>query len=304
MKSVYWCYECRHILCKDCLRTHNEGNKNQTHSIQPTSDRYKVIFKFCLVGHKTNISNINCLSDKLLVATTNEIDKELVIFSVNGHQIYFKPLEGDAISLAVLDKDTVVVSKKLGFSDFDLTKITIQKDKFTKFSDKFSMGGDRHFPLKYTEQQLFIALYNRIKVTGANLLPSFDDIHLEFTPGDMCYNDGLQRWYCVDSHHSKLICLNRDWKEIFTFTDLKMKYAYCLDIDNDGNVLVLCQERNDSSGCVIMVNSDGTSSQFVISNIQLSGSYLYSCMCYHRYTNSLVIGVDGIVYVYRKEAEV
>lgn len=296
--SRYWCYDCRTVLCEDHLSIHKKRTANSTHSIQPITHSYKLIHQFCLVG--TRISNIDCLSDTLIVATTNEPGKELVTFSINGKQQKFKSLDGDTISLAVLDSNTVFVSKRRRFFEFDLSTVTIENGTSTEYIKELSKGDARYLPLKYKEKQLFIALTSSISVVDKTGCIE-GTVPLKFTPVDMCYNDDAQRFYCVDSYHSKLICFGRDGKDIFTFTDPNMKHAYCLDIDNDGNVLLLCQKRGDRSGCVLEVDSNGKSTELVIPNIQLSGPYLDSCLCFHRYTNSVVIGVDGTVYVYRKD---
>lgn len=299
--SRYWCYDCRTVLCEDHLSIHKKRTDYSIHSIQPITDSYKLIHKFCLVG--TLISSIACLSDKLLVAMTNEHGKELVTFSINGKQQKCKSLDGDTISLAVLDSNTVFVSKRRNLFHFDLSQVTIENGTSTEYIQELKRENARYLPLKYKKEQLFIALASSIVVLDKEGCKTAT-VSLKFTPGDMCYNDEAQRFYCVDSNHSEVICIDRDDEEIFTFTDPDMKNTHCLDIDNVGNLLVLCQKKKDSSGCVLEVDSNGKSSQFVITNIPLSCSSLDSCMCFHSSTNSLVLGVGGIVYVYRGEEKV
>ncbi|CAG2212157.1 unnamed protein product [Mytilus edulis] len=63
---------------------------------------------------------------------------------------------------------------------------------------------------------------------------------LSFTPCDKCYDVDSQRIYCIVREHSKLICIDKDGNDIFTFTNPNMTKVKDLTIDNEGNVVVLC----------------------------------------------------------------
>ncbi|CAG2188079.1 unnamed protein product [Mytilus edulis] len=126
-------------------------------------------------------------------------------------------------------------------------------------------------------------------------------ITLSFTPCDMCYDVDSQRIYCIDSEHSQLICIDRDGNDIFTFTDPNMTNLTDLTIDNEGNVLVLCEPEVDNSKHVIKVDSNGEKSEEVITNINISTSLHCPRICYDHSTNSVVIGLDDKVYIYKKK---
>ncbi|VDI57799.1 Hypothetical predicted protein, partial [Mytilus galloprovincialis] len=124
-------------------------------------------------------------------------------------------------------------------------------------------------------------------------------IKLSFTPYDMCYDVQSQRIYCIDYKNRKLNCIDRDGNIIFSFADTNVTNLHRITIDNDGNVLVLCIKRGDSLDCVIKVNSGGKLSEVVITNIEMPD--IFSCMSFHRLTNTVVIGVDTYVYIYKED---
>ncbi|XP_063411252.1 uncharacterized protein LOC134694185 [Mytilus trossulus] len=84
------------------------------------------------------------------------------------------------------------------------------------------------------------------------------------------------------------------------FIDPSMTNLRRLTIDNDGNVLVLCEKEGDCLGYVVKVDSNGKKSEVVISNINTSLDE--PLICYDPSTNSEVIGVHDTVYIYKRKA--
>ncbi|CAC5390359.1 unnamed protein product [Mytilus coruscus] len=301
--SLYKCYDCKYFLCKDCSRKHNDENKYQSHLMQLISDSFILNCKFSVeddIHGERLISDIKCLpnGEIVLVVKSNQV----ITFSVSGKQRHVIQLEEHSSVMDVVDKNTVaVLLEKKRNVNYSVAIVDIQQIHVQYIRDiavKCCLGS-----FIYVENQLYVS-----DLFGITVINMSGDVNrrfdLSFTPYDMCYDVNSQRIYCIHSDNSELVCIGRDGNNIFTFVDPNLKNLGGLDIDNEGNVFVLCKNADDDFGCVIKVDSDGKSSDVVITNIQLSEFYQDSCICFQLLTNSVVIGTYQTVYIYKKKENV
>ncbi|VDI26335.1 Hypothetical predicted protein [Mytilus galloprovincialis] len=289
--SVYKCYDCKKVLCKDCSTKHNDDTKLHHHLMQLMSDKFILNCKFSLkefVTCKRTLTDIEYLPSGLLIVAVERFPSELQICSVSGKQKHAIYLNNYPRKIDVVDKNTVAVSltnKSIAIVDIQQhhicgTAINLIQDSFI-----------------YIENQFYVA--NRL---GIDVIDMSGDvkrrIDLSFTPYDMCYDVDSQRIYCMDS--SKLICIDRDGNDIFTLVDPNWTELRDLTIDNEGNVLVLQRNAGRGLGCVIKVDPNGKSNEVLITNIHLP-MFTSTRISFHRLTNSVVIGVDDTVYIYKKK---
>ncbi|VDI65637.1 Hypothetical predicted protein [Mytilus galloprovincialis] len=288
--SVYNCYDCNKVLCEDCFRKHNDEKKYQSHLMQLISNSYILNCKFILEDnspYNRRISDMKCLPNgEVVVAVLGQ--PELMTFSVRGMRRHFIELKESIWKMDVLDKDTVA-----GFlKNHSMAIVDIQQNHVHYVSD--TAEGYRIGSLIYIENQLFVV--NTSGIIVIDMSGSVKRrIKLGFTPHDMCYAGDSQRIYCIDSENSELICIDRNGTIVFTYTDPSMTNLKTLTMDNEGDVLVLCGKVEDNSGNGIKVDSNGKSSEVVITNVKTSRD---NCICFHRLTNSVVISVYNEVYIY------
>ncbi|CAC5379377.1 unnamed protein product [Mytilus coruscus] len=291
--SVYNCYDCNKVLCEDCSRKHNDENKYQSHLMQLISDSFILNCKFSLDPNSPyyrSISDIKCLPNgEVVVAVLGQ--PEVMTFSVSGKRRHVIILEECVWKMDVLDKNTVA-----GFlKNHSVAIVDIQQNHVQYV--RGTAEGCRIGSLIYIENQFYVV--NTLGIIVIDMSGSVKRrIKLSFTPYVMCYAGDSQRIYCINSDNSELICIDRDGTIVFTFTDPSMTNLKTLTIDNEGNVFVLCRKGDDNSGYVIKVDSNDKSSEVVITNIKMS-TYR-SCICFHSLTNSVVIGEDDKVNVYKK----
>lgn len=303
--SVFTCFECTQLLCTDCSREHDDNVSHSTHSVQPITDGYILNYKFSLEEKLSYISDMICLLNGCLVATMYVMhgnEKKIMTFLVNGKQQQSISLDEDPFRIAVIDKNTVLLTLKKTSINPSVALYDIQQRQIIEYVNNEIVGKDPHSPFIYIENQLFVAADLGIVVmdNSGNIKRGFK---LGFTSYDLCYDVESQHIYCIDKDNSELVCVDRNGDRIFTFTDPKINNAHRLNIDNQGNVLVLCT-KTEKSGCVFKVDSNGMTSEVVISNIKLARSNLDSCICFHRPTNSIVIGVKDTVYIYKNRTNV
>ncbi|VDI72376.1 Hypothetical predicted protein [Mytilus galloprovincialis] len=296
--SVYNCYDCNTVLCKDCSRKHKDENKNQRHLMQLISNSFILNFKFraTLFSYHKSISDIKYLPNgELIVLIARE--NAVKTFSVTGIQRHNIRLEDNPLKMTVVDKNTVAVlliNRSLAIVDIQQNHVQYIRDIAIPYSSD---------TLIYIKNEFYISYFiMRDGIVVIDMSGSVKrHIPLSFTPYDMCYDVDSQRIYCLDREHGKLICIDRDGNGIFTFTDPGMTDLIDLTIDNEGNVLGLCR-NDDSSGNVIKVDSNGEKSKEVITNIKTL--YVYPRICYDYFTNSVVIASDIEVYIYKKNERV
>ncbi|CAG2188076.1 unnamed protein product [Mytilus edulis] len=199
----------------------------------------------------------------------------------------------------VVDKNTVAVLLK-----GDIVAIIDIQQNHVQYIHTIAMSS-------YMSGTSFIYIENELYIGNDYGIFVFDmsgnserRITLSFTQCEMCYDVDSQRIYCIDSNNSQLICIDRDGNDIFTFTDPNMTNLTDLTIDNEGNVLVLCEKEDDNSGySVVKVDSNGEKSEVVITNINTS-RFDYPRICYDHLTDSVVIAVRDTVYIYKKNESV
>ncbi|XP_071149137.1 uncharacterized protein [Mytilus edulis] len=293
--SVHKCYDCNQVLCEDCLRRHE--SMYQSHSMQPISDSFilNCIFPLEDVNHGNRlITDIKCLPDGEVVAAVENKDlTELMVFSISGKRRHVIQLDKIPRTIDVVDKNTVSVL----IENDSVAIVDIQQNHVQYIWD---------FAIPYSSDA-FIYIENEFYIGDKYGIVVIDmsgsvkrHIKLSFTPYDMCYDVDSQHIYCIGIDRSKLICIDRDGNDIFTFTNPNMTDLTDLTIDNDGNVLVLCEKEDDNSRySVVKVDFNGGKSEVVITHINTSSSY--PCICYDHLTNSVVIGLDNKVYIYKNK---
>ncbi|CAG2222392.1 unnamed protein product [Mytilus edulis] len=286
--SVYKCYDCKKVLCKDCSRKHDNKEKYISHAMQPISDTFIMNCKW-QTAH--TVRDIECLPNgEIIVAIW--LNQQIFLFSVSGRQRTVLQLESNPCQIVVVDKTTVAVF----LLPNDLAIVDIQQNHVQYIRNNAIPNSSN--TLIYVENEFYISDEHRIVVIDMSGSVK-RRITLSFIPYEMCYDVDSQHIYCIDRDNSQLICIDRDGNNIFTFTDPNMTFPKGLTIDNDGNVLVLCRKKDYNSGYVIKVDSNGEKSEVVITNIITSSSY--PRICYNHLTDSVVIGLDNTVYFYKKK---
>ncbi|CAC5373147.1 unnamed protein product [Mytilus coruscus] len=243
------------------------------------------------------ISDSECLPNGLVIVACYNLlgtQFEVMAFSVIGEKTHVMRLEKYPKRMVVVDQNTVAVfliNNSVAIVDIQQNHVKYLRD----IAKNQSLGS-------------FICIENQFYVgdeLGITVIDMSGDINrrikLSFVPHEMCYDVNSQRVYCINSDYSKLIGIDRDGTIIFTFADPNWTKLKSLTIDNDGNVLVLRTNAVHDLGSVIKVDSNGKTSDVVITNIQLSEFNLNSCICFHHSTNSVVIGVHSTVYIYKKK---
>ncbi|CAG2236408.1 unnamed protein product [Mytilus edulis] len=292
--SVYKCYDCNKLLCRDCSRKHDNEENYQRHVIQLISDSFILNCKFRVTRniHNDTINDLKCLPNGELIVSI-AIEKTVKTFSAIGIQRHNIHLEYNPLKMIVVDKNTVAVI----FINRSLAIVDMQQNHVQNIRN---IASSRAFI--YIENEFYMC--DGFDIVVRDMSGSVKRrITLSFTPYDMCYDVDSQHIYCIDREHSQLICIDRDGNDIFTFTDPNMTNLNDFTIDDQGNVLVLCRkEDNISRYCVIKVDSNGEKSEVVITNIKTS-SY-NPRICYDHLTKSVVIALDDEVYIYKKNESV
>ncbi|CAG2227946.1 unnamed protein product [Mytilus edulis] len=296
--SVYKCYDCNQVLCRDCSRKHGNTEKYSTHLMQLISDSFILNFKFSLeddVYGLQFINDIKCLPDgEVVAAVYNKGKLELLVFSISGKQRHVIQLDNIPRKMDVVDKNTVAV-----LLEKDIVAIIDIQQNHVQYIRNIAMPYGLGTSFIYIENEFYIdEAFGIVVIDMSGSVKRC--ITLSFKPYDMCYDVKSQHIYCIDSKCGQLICIDRDGTNIFTFTAPSMTNLTDLTIDNEGNVLVLCRNEDDNSRySVIKVDSNGEKSEVVITNINTS--LLDPHICYDHLTNSVVIGLDNKVYIYKKK---
>lgn len=296
--AVYKCYECTIVLCEDCSRKHQNEKNYQFHTMQFVSDSFILNSKFHLGFKIVSLRDIQCSPNGILVATSmNMFTNEVMLFSVNGKSKHEIQLKERANRIAVVDTHTVALSLWKS-TCLHVALVDIHQRHVSQYIHKLKTPMNSNLPFIYIENHLYVA-----DILGINVIDMLGTvkrrIELRFTPEDMCYNSDSQRIYCIDNENSQLICIDRDGNTIFTFAEPNVIHLNRLTIDNEGNVLVMCIKRDNDLECVIRVDVNGKLRRVVITNIPKPKFCQFSYICFHRSTNSVVIGVDKEVYIYK-----
>lgn len=127
-------------------------------------------------------------------------------------------------------------------------------------------------------------------------------IPLTFIPDYMCYNVDSQRIYCISRDTNKLICIDSYGKVEFTVDNSNWAFPQSLTIDNEGNILQLYMTGDEYTGYVIEEADDGKSKRAFKPKLQFQMIDQNCFICFHRLTNSVIIGVDKTVYIYERDS--
>ncbi|VDI05210.1 Hypothetical predicted protein [Mytilus galloprovincialis] len=296
--SVYKCYDCNQVLCRDCSRKHDNTEKYSTHLMQLISDSFILNFKFPLedeIYRQRFIKDIKCLPDGEVVAAVYDLHiSELMVFSISGKRRHVIKLGNIPRKIDVIDKYTVSV-----LMENDNVAIVDIQQTHVQYIRNSAMPNGLGTSFIYIENELYEGYEYGIVVF--DMSGNFKRANtLSFKPYDMCYDVDSQHIYCIDRITSKLICIDRDGTTLFKFTNPNMTNLTDLTIDNEGNVLVLCKKEDDLTGYVIKVDFNGEKSEVVISNINTS-RFDNPRICYDHLTDSVVIVVCYTVYIYKKK---
>ncbi|CAG2191118.1 unnamed protein product [Mytilus edulis] len=223
--SVYKCYDCNQVLCRDCSRKHGNTEKYSTHLMQLISDSFILNCKFPLEDDIYGIrfiSDIKCLPDgEVVAAVYNKGKLELLVFSISGKRRHVIQLDNIPRKMDVVDKNTVAV-----LLEKDIVAIIDIQQNHVQYIRNIAIPYSSD-TLIYIENEFYISDKHGIVVIDMSGSVK-RRITLSFTPCDMCYDVDSQRIYCIDSDTSKLICIDRDGNNIFTFTDPSMTYLKIL----------------------------------------------------------------------------
>lgn len=259
--------------------------------MQDISDSFFLNGKFSLKAISPSICDIKCLpGERFVVATHLKSNTGVMICSESGKPENVAYLNERALELVLVDKITVAVL--LFRSCLYVAMVDIQQ-KHVHYISNENIQVNEHSSFIYSDNRIHIS--DKLGINVIDMSGTLERrIELSFTPHYMCYDVVSQRIYCIDSYNSKLVCIDTDGNNIFTIAEHNMTNLKSLTIDNVGNVLVL--RIDDGSGCVFKVNANGKLSEVVITNIKMP--IHNSCICFSRFTNSVVIGVDKTVYIY------
>lgn len=296
--SLDKCNECNIVLCKDCSSEHKIATMNRIHSIQP--DGYILNTKFSVDEKFSSIRDIKCLPNGLIIATTSGY-KQIMVFSSNGEQRQSLSVDGNPVRICVVDSTTILVSLWKECGTFSMAKVDIQQRCVLQYVTNNHLEWNSLSPFLYMENQLYVACNSTIVVIdmSGKIERVIDP---GFTPYDMCYDCDSEHIYCIDQYYRKLFCIDKSGRRIFTFADQNMKNSHSLTIDKSGNVLVPCTNKAGYPGYVTKVNYKDQSSRVVITNIQILTHKSNSCICFDLSTNSMLIGVDDMIYIYKNDA--
>lgn len=297
--SVYKCYDCSIDICTNCFGKHNDDNKDPIHVMQPFTDSFIINCKFSSGIDFYGLTDMKCLSNGMFVATSmNVLCSKVMTFLVSGKRL--DPLQfsnENSCNIAIIDENTLAFLMSRQYFYVAI----VQQGKVGYIQNKdLKMDCENH-PFIFIKKHFYVC--DKLGIAVVDMSGTvIRRIDLSFTTSDMCYDVDSRRFYCLDSANSKLICIDRYGNDIFTFADPNIINLTGITIDKEGNVLVLRINREYAFGSVIKVDSNGKSSDVVISNIRWSKSYMRSCICFHHSSNSVAVGVSETVYIYKKKA--
>lgn len=293
----------RHRKYENMSRKHDAENKDQIYSVHHINNCFILNNTFSVENSRSLRLDLTCLRNGLLVIDANNESKsefKVMTFSVKGKPKHAISVDQWANKIAEVDINTVALSLRSHFLHVAIVDI---QQSYVRYIRNENIPNNSNSIFMFKHNRLYFA--NELGITVCDMSGFFKRrIELGFTVFSMCNDFESQRIYCINSDKSKLICLNENGTIMFTFADQNWTNLNSLTTDNDGNVLVLCVNRGDNLGCVIKVDSSGNLSGVVISNILLPRTCSSSCICFHRLRNSVVIGVDETVYIYKKKENV
>ncbi|CAC5410854.1 PLD1_2 [Mytilus coruscus] len=295
MSAMYRCYNCSRIcLCKECFsRLHSDKTVHE--SFQPISDSCILDCKFKLVDKSTLIKDIKFLNNGLLVVATNAQHKKILTCSISGMNKKFIPITGCAERITVMEGNYVAVLLA-EYGKVNIGIVDIQKGYVKKYIQDTKCSWNYRSAFIYIENQFFISDFEKI-----NVLDQSGKLKKQIpcsTPVDLCCDFDLLRIYFINELSSKMFFIDVEGNNTPKCTDHNLKDPKSITTYDKEYMLVLCLNENALYN-VIKVDYSGQSSETVITNIRIP-----NCrpnICFTRLTNSLVMGLMGTVYIYKKE---
>ncbi|CAG2235183.1 unnamed protein product [Mytilus edulis] len=206
--SVYKCYDCNQVLCRDCSRKHGNAEKYSTHLMQLISDSFILNCKFYLdddVYGRKFTNDIICLPDGEVVAAVYNYKgiPALLVFSISGKQRHVIQLDNIPRKMDVVDKNTVAV-----LLDKHIVAIIDIQQNHVQYIRNIRMPNGLGTSFIYIENELNIGYeYGIVVIDMSGSVKR--RITLSFTPCDMCYDVDSKRIYCLNRKQSQLICINK-----------------------------------------------------------------------------------------------
>ncbi|CAC5375169.1 TTN [Mytilus coruscus] len=298
------CYECSTVLCDDCYHKHDELTYAQCrHTFQSFNDELQLNNTFKV---SSMIVDMKALPGGILVIALRSREMLLTRFVSDKQQNEIQ-IGGLPYSIAIVDRSTVVVLLTNTYEKVDSIEIVDVTQKqviqhidipLIDFSPPFLLC-----PLFYIDDELYINSRSGITVMDMSMTRD-REIHLGFTPIDMCYDSKAARIHCIDEPEKHLICIERNGKTVFSFKDLSLTDMKRLTIDGEGNVLILCHKKCDFTKFKVhRISRDGKSSDVIIRSKLNNGfsAYKFSSICFHEELDSVVIGFMDKVLVYKND---
>ncbi|CAG2185895.1 unnamed protein product [Mytilus edulis] len=168
--SVYKCYDCNQVLCRDCSRKHGNMGKYSKHLMQLISDSFILNCKFYLEDNiygSRLIRDIKCLPDGEVVVTVyNEGSPELLVFSISGkrrHQIH---LDNIPRTMDVVDKNTVSVLMKndsVAIVDIQQNHVQYIRNSVMPYSSGTFMYIENEFYIGYEYDVFVLDMSGKLK---------------------------------------------------------------------------------------------------------------------------------------------
>lgn len=298
---VYRCYECRHVLCGECFLKHDELSNTKHHTFQSTNNEMLLSNRFEV---SDLIVDMKALPGGLLVFALRN-SEWLLTYSFSDNQQYEISLSRLPCSIEIVDKNTVVVLLANPYDKFYSIKIIdIRQSQVIQHVDMtFDLPFYLFCPMFFTHDQLYIR--SQLGITVTNMSGKIDrKIDLGFEPSDICYDEKAASIFCINPLEKKLICIDRDGNRIFTIFDPSLKDAKRLTIDSYGYVLILCHEHSNVKYFEVQrISNDGKSSEVIVTGKQneTQGTN-FTSICFQEESDEMAIGVNKIVYTYRKSS--
>lgn len=258
--------------------------------------RYILNSKLSLAAKVSTVHDMKFSYDGLLVVA---FDRQIMTCSVDGRQKQFMSLNDGPKRIVVVDRNTIAVS--LAKSTFSVAIINIQQRHVIQYINTEYM--DWQSPFACIENQLYVAVGFDIIVIDMSGNKK-RRIPLGFISFDIYYDVDLKRMYCMDKVNSRLVGINKHGNTKFTFPDPNMEHARQITTDNEGNILLICHEKDDNSGYVMKIFSKRNPDINATTKLPMKRLSCDCFICFNRLTNSLVVSNADTVYIYTKKERV
>lgn len=300
MMPVNRCYECSNVLCHDCYLMHDKLTKTEDHAFHSINDTMQLNNKFEVFGE---IFDITALPAGLLVIALYSSDT-LLTYSVSNKERHEISIGGGPLCIATVDSNTVAVQLTYDlYRNVDAIKIVDVRQR--QIIQHVDVTRDLLFHglcgMCYIKDQFYIS--NRSGIVVINMSGTLvRKIDLGFKPTVMCYDDKTVRIYYIDFSENKLICIDKDGKTIFTFTDTDLRDAQRLTLDKEGYLLILCHKDSKFDNFKVhRINCDGKSNEVIITwkHNNIIKNY-FRVICFQEESDEVFIGIEKTVFNYKK----